>query len=246
MLKKLKVVKRRSAKKPAPKRVTKRPHNRVAEPEQLPPIVSEPATPLDEPEQDAARIVKPRPVSPPSSRLIVKRGGHSITRQIPRPIVLIDTREQMAFSFAQFPNWIAGEKRQKLPVGDYSIEGMQKLLIMERKSLSDLITTLMQNRSRFFEMCEKLSSYRWRTLLVEASYEDIKTWYDEDLNTSAHPNAVSGSLDALEAKFGVPVIYTSRYRPLAEEKAASWLSKHFTYWYLEKGGMGRVLQEGDL
>jgi len=31
-----------------------------------------------------------------------------------------------------------------------------------------------------------------------------------------------------EAKFGIPVIYASQYKPLAEEKAASWLSKHFT------------------
>jgi hypothetical protein len=42
------------------------------------------------------------------------------------------------------------------------------------------------------------------------------------------------------------VIYTSQYRPLATEKAGSWLSKHYTYWYLEKEGLGRVLQEGDL
>ena len=91
-----------------------------------------------------------------------------------------------------------------------------------------------------------MSRYRWRALLVEASYEDIKTVYTEDVTTLAHPNAVSGSLDALEAKFGIPVIYTSRYRPLAEEKAASWLSKHFTYWHLEEAGWGRVLQEGDL
>jgi hypothetical protein len=62
----------------------------------------------------------------------------------------------------------------------------------------------------------------------------------------AHPNAVSGTLDAIEARFGIPVLYTSQYRPLAEEKAASWLSKHFTYWYLEKEGLRRVLQEGDL
>jgi len=87
-------------------------------------------------------------------------------------------------------------------------------------------------------------AYR-RALLVEASYEDIKSPYDGDY-TIAHPNAVSGSLDALEAKFGIPVIYASQYKPLAEEKAASWLSKHFTYWYLEKNGFGRVLQEGDL
>jgi len=42
------------------------------------------------------------------------------------------------------------------------------------------------------------------------------------------------------------VIYTSRQRALAEEKAASMLSKLFTYWWLEERGLGRVLQEGDL
>jgi ERCC4-type nuclease len=186
------------------------------------------------------------PVAPPSGRLIVKRGGHSITRSIPKPVVLIDTREQLPLDFSRFPNWIAGEKRSTLRVGDYSVEGMEDLLILERKSLTDLITTLMQNRARFFQGCEKIAQYRWRALLVEASYQDIKTVYDEELCTQAHPNAVSGTLDALEVKFGIPVIYTSRYRPLAEEKAASWLSKHFTYWHLEQAGLGRVLQEGDL
>jgi hypothetical protein len=91
-----------------------------------------------------------------------------------------------------------------------------------------------------------MTQYRWRAILVEASYEDIKTVYDDELCTRAHPNAVSGTLDALEAKYGIPVIYTSRHRPLAEEKAASWLSKHFTYWHLEQAGLGRVLIEGDL
>ena len=36
---------------------------------------------------------------------------------------------------------------------------------------------------------------------------------------------VSGTLDAIEAKFGIPVIYTSTIRELATERAASWLSK---------------------
>ena len=186
------------------------------------------------------------PVPPPAGRLIVKRNRSSITRQIPKPVVLVDTREQMPFDFSRFPNWIAGEKRKALRVGDYSVEGMEELLILERKSLSDLISTLMQNRVRFFAGCQKMAQYRWRALLVEASYEDIKTVHHDELCTQAHPNAVSGTLDALEVKFGIPVIYTSQFRPLAEEKAASWLSKHFTYWHLEQAGLGRVLIEGDL
>ena len=43
------------------------------------------------------------PAPPPTGRLIVKRDGHSITRQIPKPIVLIDTREQYPFDFITFP-----------------------------------------------------------------------------------------------------------------------------------------------
>ena len=191
------------------------------------------------------RVLEPNPAPPPSRRLIVKRGGHSITRQIPKPVVLVDTRERDPLDFSGFPNWIGGEKRQKLGAGDYSVEGMEDLLALERKTLSDLITTVMQYRPRFFRMCERLARCKWKALLIEASYEDIKSPYDDEY-TLAHPNAVSGTLDALEARYGIPVIYTSSYRPLAEEKAASWLSKHFTYWYLEENGFGRVLQEGDL
>ena len=191
-------------------------------------------------------IKRRNPVATPSGRLVVKRNGHSITRQIPKPVVLIDTREKEPFTFNRFPNWVAGARRQKIDAGDYSIQGMEDVLAMERKSLSDLITTLLHHRSRFFKMCEQLTQYRWRAILVEASYEDIKSPYDEEYNAQAHPNAVSGTLDALEARFSIPVIYTSQYRALAEEKAASWLSKHFTYWYLEENGFGRVLQEGDL
>ncbi|MCX5805644.1 MAG: hypothetical protein NT010_06180 [Proteobacteria bacterium] len=191
-------------------------------------------------------IQHPNYAAPPSRRLIVKRNGHSITRQIPKPVVLIDTREKSPFDFSRFHNWIREERRQRLNIGDYSIEGMENLVALERKSLSDLITTLIQQRPRFFKMCEQLARYRWRALLVEASYEDIKSPYSAEYCTLAHPNAISGTLDALESRFGIPIIYTSLYRPLAEEKAASWLSKHFTYWYLEENGFGRVLQEGDL
>jgi len=183
---------------------------------------------------------------PPSGRLLVKRQGSSITRRIPKPVVVIDTREQAPLDFEDTSNWIGGTTRRKLDAGDYSVVGMERLLRLERKSLTDLITTLMQSRTRFFNECELLARFRYSALLVEATYEDVKSFYHDDLCTAAHPNAVSGSLDAVEARFGIPVIYTSQHRPLAAEKAASWLSKHFTYWYLEKEGLGRVLQTGDL
>jgi len=55
-----------------------------------------------------------------------------------------------------------------------AMQGMEKVLALERKSLSDLITTLIQQRSRFFKMCEKLAQYRWRALLVEGKLLKIQ------------------------------------------------------------------------
>lgn len=186
------------------------------------------------------------PVAPTSSRLIVKRNGKAITGTVPKPMVLIDTREQLPFTFDSFGNWIAGTRRATLPTGDYSVEGMEGLITMERKSLADLIGTLMRHRGRFFAECERMMAFKWRAILVEASYEEIKSPYALVDGMKAHPNGVIGTLDAIEAKFGIPVVFTSTNRALAEEKAASWISKHFTYWWLETNQMGRVLQEGDL
>jgi hypothetical protein len=52
-------------------------------------------------------------------------------------------------------------------------------------------------------------------------------------------------LDAIEAKFNMPIIHTSTHRELAVERAASWLSKYFTYWWLEQNGYGRLLVDSD-
>lgn len=190
----------------------------------------------------------PTPVPPTSSRLIVKRDGKAITSKVPKPTVLVDTREQLPHTFERFGNWIAGHQVATLKTGDYSVLGMEDVIAVERKSLNDLVGTLVQeaNRERFIRECERLQHYRYRAILVEASYEDVKTPYTFASSVMAHPNGVVGSLDAIEARWGIPVIYTSKNRALAEEKLASWLSKHFTLHFLESNGMGRYLQDGDI
>jgi ERCC4-type nuclease len=134
-----------------------------------------------------------------------------------------------------------------LKAGDYSVEGMQDLSALERKSMCDAIRSTMADRARFISSWERLAKLRWKAILIEATYEDMKRPYQdvEEEEPGAHPNAVVGTLDAVEAKFGIPVIYASKDRALAEERTASWLSKHFTYWWLEEHGHGRVLIEED-
>ena len=188
-------------------------------------------------------------VSPTTSRLRVMRDGHNIIRsaRIPKPVVLVDTRERQPFPlFENHPNWIGGERRVTLKTGDYTVEGMESLLCLERKSLADLVACTVTHRRRFLVACGRLARFQWKAIVVEATLEHIKGGFEVfDIPSEVHPNAVCGLLDAIEAKFGIPVIYTSTAQALATERAASWLSKHFTYWWLEQQALGRVLIDTD-
>lgn len=190
------------------------------------------------------------PVPPTTARLRIIREGRAVIRtwHVPKPIVLVDTRERMPLPlFDNHPNWIGAERRAALKTGDYTIEGMETLLALERKTLADAVNSAITNRRRFISACERLAAFRWKAILIEAAYEDLKSPFKgmEDIESDAHPNAVCGTLDAIEAKFGIPIIYTSRDRSLATERAASWLSKHFTYWWLETHDHSRVLIDTD-
>jgi ERCC4-type nuclease len=189
-------------------------------------------------------------VPPPTGRLRVVREEHNILRsaKIPKPMVLVDTREQEPFPLrTNHPNWIGGERRIALKTGDYTVDGMEDMLCLERKSLADLVGCTVVGRRRFLANCARLARFRWKAILIEATFEDLKGGsFDRfDIPSEVHPNAVCGTLDAIEAKFGIPVILTSTIRDLATERAASWLSKHFTYHWLETHALGRVLIDSD-
>lgn len=188
-------------------------------------------------------------VAPSTSRLKVMRKGHNIIRSacIPKPVVLVDTREQKPFPLhMNHPNWIGGERRIAIKTGDYTVEGMESLLSLERKSLADIVACTVTDRRRFLDVCHRLARFRWKAILIEATYEDIKGGFEAfEIPSEVHPNSVCGMLDAIEAKLGIPIIYSSTMQELATERAASWLSKHFTYWWLEQQGHGRILIDSD-
>ena len=61
--------------------------------------------------------------------------------------------------------------------------------------------------------------------MVEATCEDIKGGFGQcDIPSEVHPNFICGTLDAIEAKFSIPVIYTSTVQDLATERAADALA----------------------
>jgi DNA excision repair protein ERCC-4 len=95
--------------------------------------------------------------------------------------LVIDTREQAPYSFSGIRADADKQGRPvevpvkfaALPAGDYSIEGYETKVAIERKSLADLYSTLGQGRERFEREHERLASCGFAAVVIEASWEEI-------------------------------------------------------------------------
>jgi len=84
------------------------------------------------------------PVAPPVIPVLAERGGTQL--KTPRPVLLVDTREQIPLDFSRFESWFAGIERKALKLGDYSIAGMEEICVVERKELPDLVHSCTTDR----------------------------------------------------------------------------------------------------
>jgi len=116
--------------------------------------------------------------------------------------VIIDTREQLPYSFSDRVVAV----RFPLAAGDYSVEGMEQALAVERKSLDDFVSSVIRDRPRFRRELEKLRDYRAACVVVEASLGDV---FAHRYHSGAHPNAVVGAAISIIVDYGVPVFFCS-------------------------------------
>lgn len=98
---------------------------------------------------------QPVPVAHPSLPVLAERGGTQL--RTPLPVAIVDTREQNPLSFRRFKGWFARIERRALPLGDYSVEGMEDSCVVERKDLADLIQSFTANRAVFIKRLRRMS-----------------------------------------------------------------------------------------
>jgi ERCC4-type nuclease len=180
------------------------------------------------------------PVAPPLLPVVAERGGTQL--HTPLPVAIIDTREQNPLSFRRFRKWFADIEERALPLGDYSVSGMEDSCVVERKDLADLIQSFTTNRKVFISRLRRMSECPHSLLVVTASLTDIKSEYPY---RAANPNRITQSLIAVLAGLRVPFICTETHE-LGEEIVASYLYQTFLYDWLDRNGHGRQLADGDL
>jgi ERCC4-type nuclease len=181
-----------------------------------------------------------KPVPHPPLPVLAERGGTQL--RTPLPVAIIDTREQNPLSFRRFRGWFADIEERALPLGDYSVSGMENSCVVERKDLADLICSFTSNRSVFIRRLQRMSDRPHSLLVITASLTEIKSEYPY---RAANPNRITQSLIAVLAGLRLPFICTETHE-LGEEIVASYLYQTFLYDWLDRNGHGRHLADGDL
>jgi len=118
-----------------------------------------------------------------------------------RPTIVIDSREKEPYSFD--PPLI-GAVRRALEAGDYSLDGLEDQVAVERKTLDDFVSTVIHRRRRFRQELGKLSRYRAACVVVEAGLLDV---LGKRYRGEARPEAIVGTTLSILLDYGVPVLF---------------------------------------
>jgi len=100
-------------------------------------------------------------------------------KEAPKFTVIKDTREQDGYFFKEY-NACAGMIEHKLDTGDYTIQGLEDKICIERKGcVEELAINLGQKKYTFLEEIERMAPFDHKFLILEFSLEDLIKFPEE-------------------------------------------------------------------
>lgn len=137
--------------------------------------------------------------------------------------IVVDSREQMPFGFTG-SNCYEGVtvSRGSLTTGDYSLEGLESFVAVERKSLPDLVMCLGKERERFVRELERGRALQAFLVIIESDlHELVHGQYRSLLN----PHSACQSVAAFMARMRIPFFFAGG-RNAAEYMTFSFLKQY--------------------
>lgn len=124
----------------------------------------------------------------------------------PLPSLVIDTREQKPLDFTPHIHRYDSITTSTLQEGDYTafMPGDTRRICFERKSLQDLIQTLVAGKDRFKRELERLLPYYYRAIIIESTFLEVASPYQF---SAMNPNSILGLLQSIQLQYGVDVIF---------------------------------------
>lgn len=162
-------------------------------------------------------------------------------------IIVIDTNEQKPF-FAgnNAPKGIPIVRDNlKLYGGDYSIQGFESQIIIERKEADDFLTSITSDYERFEKTFLKLRDHEVKYIMVEKSFIDVLNLCDSTMikrykkgnpvsaikrvdKRAIHPNVVIGRVQSIIGHHQIPIWFASNRRE-AEIMTLGILEKFYKF-----------------
>ena len=130
--------------------------------------------------------------------------------------IVIDTREQEPWGFD------CPTVRRRLDAGDYSVDGLEGAVAVERKSLKDFASTVIHDFGRFSAELERLSRLDAACVVVEADLDSVLRGQAGDDLRGIAPESLLGTAVHIDLRFGVPVFWCGS-RPAARAFADAFL-----------------------
>lgn len=136
------------------------------------------------------------------------------------PRIVIDSREQLPYEFEGHEKVRAG-----LKTGDYSLEGYESRVCVERKSKEDMYGVVGAGRKRFVRELERMVQYERRFIVIEA---DLATFAIPPPRTRVDSRMAVGSVLSWCVAYNVPVLWCGDRR-YAERVVVRLLAAFYKY-----------------
>lgn len=142
-------------------------------------------------------------------------------KELVLPKIAIDTREQLRYMFDGYESF-----RTTLKTGDYSLEGYEDVLAVERKNHSDAWGCLTEGRKRFERCLERLSLLDRAAIVIESSMAEFVIPPSQVKRVNAA--TAMGSYISWSTKYRIPV-YFAENRQWGERVTLRVLAAYFKH-----------------
>ena len=140
-------------------------------------------------------------------------------------VVLKDTREKNGWDFDSSNKCLA-VARWGFKTGDYTVRGLEKDLVIERKaSTGELAMNLGKKRKAFESEMERMSKFRWKYIICEFSIDDLMNFPENSgipkknlLYVRMNGRFMWKKLCEYQEKYNVEVVFSGD-KQTAEERA---------------------------
>jgi len=137
--------------------------------------------------------------------------------------IVIDTREQLPYKF-QAINPPPDTIRKTLASGDYSIEGFENRIAIERKTKSDAFSSFGKGRARFERELERLSTFEFAAVVIESDWLELVR--NPPARSRLNPKTIFVSVIAWSQRFGVH-FFTAPGRAFTEKLTFRLLERFY-------------------